>query len=310
MNSAICTLFEGDYHYGLGALVNSLYRHGFRGVIWAAYRGSLPPWATGLRDAPDYQEFSVGQGCVIRFVPVDTSVHFANYKPRFILDVWERLCPEAEALFYFDPDITIKCRWGFYEEWITHGVAICQEIINSAMPDDHPIRMGWKAFLEQRGYPVRQQVNQYFNSGFLGVTRPHMSILTLWRDIIESLKDMDVDITKFFTPLDRSHLILSPDQDALNIALMTCSHPRSTIGPEGMDLVPGGFTMSHAIGSPKPWRKKMIREALRGKAVGPADKGYWANTQGPIQLYSARTFFWKHVALRASAAIGRFIQRS
>ena len=78
MSTAICTLFEGDYHRGLGALVNSLCKHGYQGTVWAGYRGALPPWVEP-RDHDDGDvEFRLPSGGAIRFVPVHTEVHLTN----------------------------------------------------------------------------------------------------------------------------------------------------------------------------------------------------------------------------------------
>jgi len=313
MKTATCTLcnsrFEGNYHYGVGALVNSLYLHGFRGVVWVGYRGDLPPWTNNVTIYQDYHEFAVAEGCVIRFILLTTPVHFANYKPNFMLQLWEHNCPEADALFYIDPDIVIKCRWSFFEEWVSNGIALSQEIVNAYMPSNHPIRLFWKEFAECKGYRCHHQLNQYFNGGFVGLCKNHQSALSLWQDLLEDLEKFGVDLAKFMQG-DRTHPFLSPDQDTLNLMAMTTPHPLTTIGPEGMDFVPGGFTMSHAVGTPKPWQKFMIYEALRGKAPSSADKGYWQHTQGPIQLYSQQKLFWKQVDVRCGGAIGRFIRRS
>ena len=51
----VCTLFEGDYHLGLAALINSLVRNGYRGRIAVGYHGALPPWLNQLQAAGDEQ---------------------------------------------------------------------------------------------------------------------------------------------------------------------------------------------------------------------------------------------------------------
>ena len=42
MDSVICTLFEGHYHYGLAAFINSVLRYNFKGCIYVGYKGKLP----------------------------------------------------------------------------------------------------------------------------------------------------------------------------------------------------------------------------------------------------------------------------
>jgi hypothetical protein len=106
---AICTLFEGDYHYGLGVLANSLYNEGFRGVIWAGYVELYQIGLNLLKMVKVIKSFlSHPIDCVIRFIELTTPKFLSNYKPDFMLQLWESYCPEVEALFYFGPDIVNK----------------------------------------------------------------------------------------------------------------------------------------------------------------------------------------------------------
>ena len=310
MNSTICTLFEGDYHFGVGALVNSLYKYGFRGTIWVGYRGSLPPWAKNLMENPEYKDCEIAEGCIVRFLPLTTTAHFTNYKPTFMLDILRKYDPGANQLFYFDPDIVIKCRWTFYEEWCSRGIALCQEIVNAYMPSNHPVRLAWKDMGEKEGFEIARELNQYFSGGFIGVRRDHASIIEVWKTLLDNVWKYDVDISKFSAAPDRSSTILSPDQDLLNLAAMITPDPLSTIGPEGMAFVPGGFTMAHAVGRPKPWRKKMLREAVRGKATTAADKEYLLNVREPIRLYTEQELVRRSFDARCGAALGRVMRRS
>ncbi|MER3588218.1 MAG: hypothetical protein C4322_08400, partial [Mastigocladus sp. ERB_26_1] len=79
---------------------------------------------------------------------------------------------------------------------------------------------------------------------------------------------------------------------------------------EGMDFLPGGNIMSHAAATIKPWRKKLIIDALKGNPPTMSDKLYWQHTQAPIQVYSTSTYSWNRFAVRCGSAIGRFMRRS
>jgi len=261
VHTAICTLFEGDCHYGVGALTNSLYHHGFRGVVWAGYRSALPDWANSLKVGQGYQEFSVAEDCVSRFINLTTQKFLSYYKPDFMLYLWESYYPEVEALFYFDPDIVNKCRWGFYEEWVNRGIALCEDAY-SEMPFNHPRRLGWLEFSEHHGYVCQQKLDRFYNAGFIGLKHSQKSLLSLWQKILETCKD------EGYFSMGDSHIDVRPeglyvypyisdDQDALDLTTMLTSHPLSTVGTDGMDFGRPGGIMSYAAGGGviKAWRK-------------------------------------------------------
>ena len=309
MTSAICTLFEGDFHYGLGALCNSLYLHGFRGVVYAGYRGPMPPWAARAVPRGSYSELTIESQFTLRFVPLATQVHFTNYKPDFMLSVWRDHCPDADALFYFDPDITVICRWSFFEEWVECGVAVCADV-NAEMPSNHPVRHAWLRYFGQHGIQSIREQDVYFNGGFVGVAKQNAGFLNTWQRLIQLEKPATGGL-KNLNMLDRTFLFHVPDQDALNVATMTCPEPVSSVGQDGMDLQwgGGGYIMSHAVGGTKPWRKKFLWSALV-KAIPPsrAEKAFLRHAGSPIPVYGPFRLRFKKIDLLAGSAIGRYIR--
>jgi hypothetical protein len=98
MSAYVCSLFEGTYHRGLGALVNSLYRNGFRGTVFAGYRGALPSWANPTSTESGTPDFDVGGCCRTRFLLLDTSLHLTSYKPIFMQQMFEKFLKDEDML--------------------------------------------------------------------------------------------------------------------------------------------------------------------------------------------------------------------
>ena len=169
--------------------------------------------------------------------------------------------------------------------------------------------MAWVQYAVRHGYECSRTVSQYFNGGFIGIRREYKSALGVWKRLQDGLGEIGVN-TAGFQVGNRTQPFYGSDQDVLNLMAMITEHPLSTIGPEGMDFVPGGFTMAHAVGSPKPWRKPMLLSALKGVAPTSADKHFWQNTQSPIQLCSTKMLFRKQIDLRCGSAVGRILRRS
>src|SRR6187402_3459082 len=144
MTSSICTLYEGHYHHGVAALSNSLYNSGFRGSVYIGYRGKLPGWSKEAKENPllnweGGKSLTVAEGLDLHFLPVMTKYHLTNYKPDFMLQLWEGPAKDVEGMFYFDPDIVIKCKFSFFEKWIKYGVALVHEISANDMTSNNPI---------------------------------------------------------------------------------------------------------------------------------------------------------------------------
>ncbi|MDQ1085601.1 hypothetical protein [Siphonobacter sp. SORGH_AS_1065] len=311
MASIVCTLFENHYHYGVAALINSLYTNNYRGEVYVGYRGSLPNWA---EKAPSFQTgvktLSWAEGLDVHFLLIQTSYHFANYKPYFIRELLLGPAAQATSIFYFDPDILVNCRWAFFEEWASCGVALVHEIIRHDMGPQHPFRVAWERTAEKINLFPRRLLHSYINAGFCGVNRNNIEFIDIWIKVIEAIvKQHNTDPT-CFTSFDRSYPFNFVDQDAMNIAAMCCESPVSEMGPEAMDFVPGGWTMSHATGFPKPWRKNFLLSAFQGVPPTRADKAYWAYVEEPVCLYKSYDIVRKRIALRIASFISRFYRRN
>ena len=306
--AVICTLFEGNYHYGLAALVNSLHAHEFRGHIYAGYRGELPPWAAPkVRQNGVGTRFDVADNCTMHFLPLDTKQHLNNYKAHFVLELMRRHCPHEDAFFFFDPDIVVRARWPFFEEWSSAGIALCEDV-NHYLPRNHPIRLAWKRYAAERGLRIRQDLDKFYNGGFFGLRRAQADFLETWIQLFELRAAEGVDLRNFeLNGAEFPYLYL--DQDLMNLALMLVPHSISAVGPEGMDFVPGGFVMSHSAGDTKSWRKRFVWDALQGRAPTRADKEFLQHTQYPITIYSPGRLATRRAGARIGAAIGRFYRR-
>ena len=309
MPGAITTLFEKDYHHGVAALANSLIASGFEGTFWAGYRGEIPPWAKGETLDGGQTRVVLSPKAEMRLMPLDTPLHFAHYKPWFMISVLEQFDPEAEAVFYFDPDITVPTRWSYYEEWVGYGVAMAEDNHYHGGPD-HPLRHAWKAFAREKNLVIRRDLSRFVNSGFLGVKRDHRSFLHLWADLVTSVESESGSLNAWRS-LDRTYRFWSANQDTLNVAAMITEHPVAIYGPNGMDFVPssGRPMMSHSVDKPKPWRKQYLRDFLRGKPPSRPDRWFWEYASGPLANFPQGHVKRQQISLRAAAFLARFYHR-
>ena len=312
--SEVCTLFEGEYHYGVAVLTNSLFAAGYRGTVYAGFRGALPLWADGAVAVGDGRELQVADQLCIRFVRVSTDAHFTNYKPEFL----QHLGLRNDGWFYLDPDVVVCEAWRFFEEWISCGVALCEDV-NSPMSENHPWRVGWRRFFAERGYDLGQQSGPYVNGGMVGISYGARDFARVWADMLryvcEAIGGSDYagipgrsalsDYTGF------ANCFSQPDQDALNAAMAASpTTVFSVMNQKAMGFLQGRAILPHAIGAAKPWARSYVREALVGRPPRTVDKKFWNYARGPVKAFNPSGVLSKRVALRLASGIGRIIKRA
>jgi hypothetical protein len=307
-DTAICTLFEGDYHFGLAAFVNSLVRAGYTGPVWAGYRGALPPWVVQLiRSDGEADAFWVANKIRLVFMKLDINIHLTNYKPEFMLNLLANEARDCEYLWYFDPDIFLRASWTYFADWQSNGIALCQEIANNILPPDAPLRQSWVRAAASIGYNNPHPLYSYYNGGLAGVPRESSDFLTTWKSMIELAGAKYCDLGKFNqrnpeTPFN------SCDQDCLNVAAMYSQFPLSTLGPQAMGFIRGHAVMFHTVG-PKPWNGSFLLNALKGTPPSDGAKFYLTQADSPIHPYSRGALAAKTLACKIAAFIGRFYRR-
>jgi hypothetical protein len=309
MTITLCTLFEGNYHFGVAALTNSLVASGFSGELCVGYRGALPSW---IVDAAGFDRASgqlqVSPALRLRMIEVDTPLHFTYYKPTFLREIFERHAPESTLVAYLDPDIVLRCDWPSFTAWFSDDAISLVEDVNPNFPARHPKRLQWNRFFEPHGMSARRTLERYYNAGFIAVPRGQIGFLELWERLCSLV--VEYNGPRKLKAGDATALFHSTDQDALNFALSVCEAPLNTAGPEAMDFLPGGYYLSHAIGPVKPWHGKHIRQALRGRPPSLASRAYYRFANGPVRVYARGELVRRKLAIQVAAVIGRVYRRA
>jgi hypothetical protein len=301
MNAGICTLFEGSYCYGAGALINSLIASGFKGKFFAGYRGQQPEW--------DLNQIAQ-HGVTVQMVPLSTDYHLTNYKPNFMQDILNEDL-DLTHLCYVDPDIVVSCQWNRILEWLTCGVALCEDV-NSPVSSNHPRRVGWRRHFAHTSEEMKCRTEVYVNGGFVGVARADMPFLEKWQSLSEEMATVigglgvaKLTNGKAFLSKGFADCFSCSDQDALNAAIEFDTARTSILGQDAMAFTFGDIFLPHAVGAGKPWQRRHLLEALRGVSPRLVDRLFLQNFSGPIPVFGATKILRMKLALTLAALITR-----
>ncbi len=294
MKQAVCTLFDGHDHPGVGALVNSLHASGFSGRVICGHRGREPFWAEAAR--------GLTGGIDVRFVPITTLAPLGRHQPVFMQECWAAHSADAQHLYYFDPGIVLKTPWAVLARSAAGGVALCERDRADTSPR-HPSFPACEDFLRDAGLPPARALERRFHSGFIGLPRNHRHLLEIWAQIIARAEHRIGALSriKFKQP---PAFLPSPERDALDLALMVLDVPIVHIGAAAVPL------LSHVGGPRQPWRGGFLRDALRGQPPESAQKLFFRFAESPLRLFPAAELARLRLSLRSGALLGRLYRRA
>jgi hypothetical protein len=301
MKLAIFTLYEGDYHLGVAALINSAARCGFQGRMFLLYRDQRPSWASA-----ELEHSLEESGIKLVFEPCNPPRHLGYHKPFAAQQILARH-PDLDGLIYADPDVVFLAPWLFFEKWMTGGVALCLDCNYGWIHKNHPWRVEWRALAERAGLAIRHEPTEYPNSGFFAVRSEEREFLQHWVQGILQFEREGGD-TRRFAMEDRYRPICG-DQDVLAASLYAASKEPAYIGPEGMGFNGHFFILSHAVDSPKPWRWCFSKQALLGKKPSMPAKIWLQHIRRPIPAISNFKYCVMKVDLSLGLAVSRIWRR-
>ncbi|TDO97065.1 hypothetical protein [Flavobacterium sp. 245] len=296
----VTTLFEGHYEKGVGALVNSLVRSSFKGIIYVGYRGNLPVWVNQLQKSDN--TFKIGNDVQLVFELLDVEMHFGYYKPSFMKKVAEANA-DLTNIYYFDPDIVVNAPWSFISNWTNNGVSVCLDNCFPFVHHTHPWRKEWQKLANNQS---TCELNYYANSGFIGIHKDSLALLDRWISLTEKYKDIDGDLSQFEKA---GHRAFKGDQDLLNAA-MTISQDISfsIIGSEGMGFTDPAYLMAHAVETVKPWKNNFTQQLVsKGFKPSTAAKMFFNYCQYPIEIYSKSQLKIKKMDIKLASIMGRML---
>ena len=306
MKTAIISSYEGHYHHGVAALINSALAIGFDQLFIVGYRDRLPTWVQTLT-AVGSEEYAVAKSR-ISFYREEASRHFGYNKPFFALNIFDRF-PEIDMLFYADPDIVFVAPWKFFPEWANLGIALVEDSNFPRVQANHPWRAVWKNLLNQARIEYRGlQSDSYANSGFFGISRRDQDFLKLWTEVTVAYEASGRS-TKAFQMSRRWEGVVG-DQDLQAAAMMAWTGPLSIMGPEAMGFTGHYFILSHAIESPKPWAKSYFLNSLRGMSPTVAGSNFLRSASGAIKSFSETDLFLRRLDFRAAQLVSRVWKRA
>ena len=299
----ITTLYEGHYHLGVAALINSLVSASFEGVIYIGYRGELPYWTSQLKKGAS--GYSVSEQIDIVFEPIETSMHFGYYKPYFLQSVFLKF-PDARKAYYFDPDIVVTGPWSFFSSWTDTGVALCLDSNFAYVHPNHPWRKEWRRLADAEDN-IGYNVDFYVNSGFIGLNRQHETVLDKWIQLTEKYRHEGGDLSQFQKAEYRA---FKGDQDLLNATITVLPNVSfSVIGKEGMGFSGTTPFMAHATNAAKPWKKNFLQSSMQGVPPALAEKAYWDFANHPVKLFSSARLKQKLLSIKIASLISRFYKK-